>query len=136
MSAFYGPRWSTVFGDTFAESGPAGSLWRSELAGLDASDIARGMAACRHREDQWPPALQEFRTLCRQAPVDHSKDWMGDKARTSLMPSPERLAWHAANIDHIKRGGELPRPDAVEPPAPVGSQSFWDIYRKFGLTAA
>jgi len=116
-------------GDIFAESGTIGAAWRAGLSGVTPDQIDAGFRAMLDRTDPWPPGVIEFRQLCQPPPIDHSHDWKADKADPRMMPSPERVAWHQGNIQHIQAFGELPRPGVVEPPAPAGAMSFWDIYR-------
>ncbi len=135
MSASYSERWSSRYGDVFAESGTLGAAWQAGLVGVTADQIGRGMKSCLDRTtpdsgkpDPWPPGIVEFRNLCAPPPVDHSDDWKAARADPAKMPSPARLQWHKNNIKWIQDGGELPRPGVVEPPAPPGVMSFWDIY--------
>lgn len=129
MAAFYGAKWVSANGDVFGESGPMGEAWRAALAGVTPAELSNGFRALKDREDPWPPGAIEFAQLCKPDPIDHSKDWMANKPRTSMMLSPERLQWHKDNIAHVKAGGELPR-DVPEPPGPVGGRSFRSVYRE------
>lgn len=136
MSASYGAKWSSQCGETFGESGALGAAWRSILDGLTPAQIHAGLRLMLNRHDPdtgecnpWPPSAVEFRALCLPKPAAAKPDeWKSNRADPRKIPSPERLAWHKANIAWIEAGGELPRPGAVEPPAPVGATPFWDIY--------
>ena len=129
MSAFYSDKWSSKFGDVFAESGMMGLAWQESLAGVNESQLYRGLDALLAREDVWPPGVAEFRQLCLQPDAVHPDAWESVKPDSAKMPSPERLKWHKENIAWIQAGGELPRPDVAEPAAPAGVMSFWDIYK-------
>lgn len=128
LSALYGAKWSSVCGDVFGESGATGEAWRAALNGVNPNELANGLRALGDREDTWPPGALEFAKLCKPDPVDHSQDWKANKADPRKMPSLERVAWHKANQAWIEAGNELPVPGLVEPPAPYGSPSFWEIY--------
>lgn len=131
MLEFYGHKWSSAYGETPEEG--AGGTWQSGLTGVTTAQMADGLRACLQRTDPWPPTLPEFYHLC-VPPAPAVKPWQHRQADPAKKPSAERLAWHEANIAWIKRGGELPRPDVVEPPAPRGCLSLWEIYRdQFGL---
>lgn len=128
----YGHRWSSTYGETFGESGPAGRMWQVALAGVSNAQIAKALHGCLTREDgAWPPTLPEFRALCVASAKaqPHVATWVPQRADPARMPSAERLQWHKDNIAWVEMGGELPRPNSVEPPAPAGARPFWDIYR-------
>ena len=127
MIALYGHKWSSAHGDQ-PEDG-SGKTWQHGLRGINASEIGDGLQACLAREDDWPPTLPEFLRLCRPKDNQPANDWKSQRADPAKMPSPDRLAWHKANIAHIEAGGELPRPGVKEPPGPPGAMHFWDIYK-------
>jgi len=59
----YGHRWKANFGLT--DDG----TWRLGLSGITPAQLAAGLAKCVDRkpapgEEDWPPTLSEFRTLC------------------------------------------------------------------------
>lgn len=58
MSRIYGHRWTSGF--TEADDG----TWLTGLRDLLPEELAAGLRACIHREDDWPPTLPEFRRLC------------------------------------------------------------------------
>ncbi len=135
MTAMYGHRWSTTFADNFEQSGPTGRMWQAALTGVTNAQIAHGLHGCLTRDDgAWPPALPEFRALClagakpQQSNPGH-QPYTPQRADPARMPSPERYAWHQANIAWVEKGGELPRPGVNEPPAPAGVMAFWEIYK-------
>ena len=134
LSSIYLHKWSSACAETFIESGAIGRTWQAGLSGVTPQQVADGLRGCLSRTDPWPPTLPEFLELCRPPPEDHSQDWKDSKPDPRKMPSPERLAWHKANIAWIQAGNELPVPGLVEPRAPAGVRSFHEIYQ--GKTGA
>ena len=123
MGAYYGHKWTSSMADTFGEAGPAGQIWAQALAAYTPHEIGAALLALTDREDDWPPSIREFRLLCRPPIIDTGDAWKSAKPDPARMPSPERVAWHKANIAHLEAGGELPRTDddgvpVHEPEAP------------------
>jgi hypothetical protein len=116
MASIYLHKWSSACGETFGESGPVGQTWQAGLAGVTAAQIGDGLRGCLKRTDPWPPTLPEFLQLCVPAQTNQPSpdDWKTYRADPAKMPGPKRLAWHQANVAHIKADGELPR-DVYEP---------------------
>lgn len=114
MAEFYGHKWTSAYGDGFDESGSAGTTWQKGMVGVTGENIATGLKSCLLRTDPWPPTLPEFRSLCVPLRTHQPEPWKSSKPDPSKMPGPKRLAWHVANIAHIKVGGGLPR-DVPEP---------------------
>lgn len=67
MAEIYGHRWTSAHGSDAAKG--SGETWAKGLAGLDRSDVARGVEACISGALSWPPTLPEFRELCLGIPT-------------------------------------------------------------------
>lgn len=138
----YGHRWAATYGETFGDSGPTGAMWQVALKGISNRQIAQGLHACITRDDgAWPPSLPEFRAMCIAGQASTLaaatvEAYVPQRADVAKFPSAERLQWHKDNIAWIEKGGELPRPGSVEPPAPEGCRSFWSIYKGQDLRTA
>lgn len=48
--------------------GAAGALWAAGLAGMSDDALRRGIDACVHGADDWPPSLPAFRRMCLDVP--------------------------------------------------------------------
>ena len=62
MTAIYGHRWVSSFGDD--PTGMGGDTWAVGLSGLSGQQLAEGLRSCVASSDPWPPTLPEFRAMC------------------------------------------------------------------------
>jgi hypothetical protein len=79
MTAIYGYRWASAFGDSperegaDAANGPvgltdAGTVWAEGLTGLSPQSIAAGVRRAVFSANGFPPTLPEFRAMCLGVP--------------------------------------------------------------------
>lgn len=66
MAQMYGHKWSSAYGNALDEGEltDTAQLWRRSLSGLTPQQIANGLSKCLERDDEWPPSLPAFRSLC------------------------------------------------------------------------
>jgi len=62
MAMIYGHKWVSGYGES--DDG----TWLRGLQDLTPGALAKGLEACLHRLDIWPPTLPEFRLLCLGLP--------------------------------------------------------------------
>lgn len=68
MSAIYGHRWTSGFGESAEDEGGkltiVGDTWQRGLSGIPETLIGSGLDRCLTSADPWPPTLPEFRARC------------------------------------------------------------------------
>lgn len=74
MTGIYGHKWASTYGAEVSET------WVRGCRDLDSEALARGLRTCLdwNGNDGWPPALPQFRAMCRRPP-----------ARTYFQPLPK-----------------------------------------------
>jgi len=70
LENFYMAKWVDSFGSIPRER--VKQAWAKELAGYEATEIKRGLDACRTKP--WPPTLPEFLVMCRPV-LDAKTEW-------------------------------------------------------------
>lgn len=86
MTAIYGHRWTSQFGDCNG----AMEIWQKGLSDLTAEELGAGLRAMLNRDDPWPPSLPEFRGLCKPPRRDPAHEIV--KLLPKPKPCPERAA--------------------------------------------
>lgn len=87
MTAIYGHKWASAYGETDADD-----TWASGLKDMTPQNLADGLRACLDRAEPWPPTLPEFRALCKpETPPAYHQEYVP-------LPKPkiskeEALAW-------------------------------------------
>ena len=64
MTEMYGHQW-LEYVDAAGGQDAATKVWQTGLAGITPEEMRRGIGACLMSGKPWPPALPEFRELCR-----------------------------------------------------------------------
>lgn len=59
MSATFGHKWISSYGAMPSET------WLAGLVDMTPEELRTGLVACMTWEQEWPPTLPQFRTLCR-----------------------------------------------------------------------
>ena len=59
MSATFGHKWISSYGALPSET------WLAGLVDMTPDELRTGLVACMTWENEWPPTLPQFRTLCR-----------------------------------------------------------------------
>ncbi len=67
MAGIFGHRWTAAMGES-PDEGNAGALWAAGLKGMSDQALRRGIDACVHGADDWPPSLPAFRRMCLDVP--------------------------------------------------------------------
>ena len=86
MTAIYGHRWTSQYGDCNA----AMEIWQKGLSDLTAEELGAGLRAMLNRDDPWPPSLPEFRGLCKPPRRDPAHKFV--KLLPKPKPDPEGAA--------------------------------------------
>lgn len=71
MIEMYGHKFTSSFGEQ------PNDTWARALSDMTGHEIATGLHACFEREDNWPPTLPEFITMCRPAKEQHLEEFLG-----------------------------------------------------------
>lgn len=100
MTAIYGHKWASAYGETDADD-----TWARGLHDVSPQQLAAGLHACLKRTDTWPPTLPEFIVLCKPEPkpayheaypglpapklTDEQKAEVSRKLRAAISVKPE-----------------------------------------------
>ena len=139
MTAIYGHRWTSAYGDQPWPTDPAtgqvagegaGTTWRDGLADFSHDAIRAGLGRCLDRASGWPPTLPEFRELCRPQPeelgIPDEESAFAEAARAASLCAPQTEWSHPTIVAAYRRMGrdrfQLPRQDARRAWAPIWRQ--------------
>jgi hypothetical protein len=92
MIEMYGHKFTSSYGEVPSET------WSRALSGATSHDLAEGVKACFHREDNWPPTLPEFVEMCRPKMRSLYFPDAATKALPPPRPSKEFAAEQIAKI--------------------------------------
>jgi len=100
MTEVYGHRWTAQYGPEPApgRSHPTLATWARGLAGVGPAGLARGLERVVQAGGPWPPALPEFREMCRARPGDFG------------LPAPQAALEEAARARRTGRPGAWSHP--------------------------
>lgn len=106
MTAIYGHKWASAYGETDADD-----TWARGLHDVSPQQLAAGLHACLWRTDPWPPTLPEFISMCKPEPKPACHDSF------IALPKPTLTAEQKAEVSRKLRAalkGNTESPDPQE----------------------